>query len=290
MKKFLLIIFINLFSIFWIPASAFSQNLYLFVDKGEKVLEIREGSKIIKKFKAGFGLKSPIPKYKKGDLLTPEGIYRILKIYPSRKFFYFLRLNYPNENDLAWAYYRGKLTRRTFKYYLKLLKKKKNIISSLGNGVGIHGGGAYKIFKNSKGFYKNYHWTKGCIALNNRDLLFLLRYAREGEKVFIVNSHKKLYEILKKFVYPLKIKPFDFFEGEVYFKEKTGVYWDFYLIEKWEGIKKLEISKWENTKLIGLWESDIEGNFEDKIIENMVKEMILKDPSRLIKPPEEPEI
>ena len=49
----------------------------------------------------------------------------------------------------------------------------------------------------------------------------------------MVNFLKKLYRILKKLVYPLRIKLLDFFEDEVYFKRKEKIYWDFYFIEKW---------------------------------------------------------
>ncbi|MCD6489393.1 MAG: hypothetical protein J7K20_01520, partial [Thermodesulfobacterium sp.] len=66
------------------------------IDKGRKILELKEGEKVIALYEAGFGLKSYLPKEKKGDFLTPEGLYQIVDIRTSEKYKYFLELNYPN--------------------------------------------------------------------------------------------------------------------------------------------------------------------------------------------------
>ncbi len=104
MFGFLLIFFLTIYS----KGFSLEENYILF-DKALYKLEVRNGERVIYQFEAGFGLKSPLYKTRKGDFLTPEGIYKIRTIRPSQNYFYFVELSYPNENDISWAYYRGEL-------------------------------------------------------------------------------------------------------------------------------------------------------------------------------------
>lgn len=255
------------------------------VDKGEKTLEIRKEKKTITLYEIGLGLKSPLPKEKKGDFLTPEGIYKIVSIRPSEEYGHFLELNYPNVNDLALAYYKGEIDKEKFIQWMKILENFDIIRDSpFGSKIGIHGGGAFKLEKKNGNIYKNYHWTKGCIALNNKDLLELLKYVKSGEKVYIFNSHKNLYDILKKFVYPVKIKPMEIFEGELYIKLDEYTYLNFYLVEHFPGLRKLIIKRWVKGALREKVESDERGSILDKEKEEHFKKLIIENLENLIKP------
>lgn len=286
MKKFLtvLIFYLIIFSFSFLKAETF-----IIIDKSRKILELKEGKKIINSYEIGLGLESPIPKEKKGDFLTPEGIYKIVYIKASEEYKFFLEINYPNLNDLALAYYKGIINKENFIKWVKMLENSEIIEDSLlGSKIGIHGGGAFKLERKNGKLYKNYHWTKGCIALNDKDLLELLKYVSTTQKVFILNSQKKLYETLKKFVYPTKIKPLEIFEGELYLKLNEDTYLNFYLIEKYQGFKKLIVRKWTKGALKEKLESDESGNFLDK--EEDLKKLFMENLENLLKPYKQLEI
>jgi len=285
MKKFLAIFsfYLIIFSFSYLKAETI-----IFIDKSKKFLEIREKEKIIAKYEIGFGLESVLPKEKRGDFLTPEGVFKIINIKPSEEYKYFLELNYPNLNDLALAYYKGIIEKEKFIKWINMLENKEIVEDSLlGGKIGIHGGGAFKWEKRDGKLYKNYHWTKGCIALNDKDLLGLLKYAKSGQKVFILNSQKKFYDILKKFVYPTKIKPFEIFEGELYLKLNEDTYINFYLLENYQGSKKLVIKKWVRGALKEKIESDESGNIPE---EEDFKKLFIENLENLLKPYKQLEI
>uniref|UniRef100_A0A7C4JSP9 L,D-TPase catalytic domain-containing protein n=1 Tax=Thermodesulfobacterium geofontis TaxID=1295609 RepID=A0A7C4JSP9_9BACT len=285
MKKFLAIFpfYLIIFSFSYLKAETI-----IFIDKSKKILEIREKEKIIAKYEIGLGLESTLPKEKRGDFLTPEGVFKIINIKPSEEYKYFLELNYPNLNDLALAYYKGIIEKEKFIKWINMLENKEIVEDSLlGGKIGIHGGGAFKWEKRDGKLYKNFHWTKGCIALNNKDLLELLKYAKSGQKVFILNSQKKFYDILKKFVYPTKIKPFEIFEGELYLKLNEETYINFYLLENYQGSKKLVIKKWVRGALKEKIESDESGNIPE---EEDFKKLFIEKLENLLKPCKQLEI
>jgi|YelNatPaOPRAMG01_1025707.scaffolds.fasta_scaffold15839_5 hypothetical protein len=286
MKKILTIF---LFYLIIFSFSFSKAETIIIIDKSKKTLEIREKEKIIAEYEIGLGLESTLPKEKKGDFLTPEGVFKIINIKPSEEYKYFLELNYPNLNDLALAYYKGIIEKEKFIKWINMLENKEIIEDSLlGGKIGIHGGGAFKLEKKNGKIYKNYHWTKGCIALDNKDLLELLKYIKNGQKVFIFNSQKKLYDILKKFVYPTKIKPLEIFEGELYLKLNEDTYINFHLIENYQGFKKLTIKKWVRGALKEKIESDESGNITNK--EDNLKKLFIENLENLLKPYKQLEI
>ncbi|HEA83880.1 MAG TPA: murein L,D-transpeptidase [Thermodesulfobacterium geofontis] len=282
MRKIWIILFLFMFILQFYSLKA---ETIIVIDKGRKILELKEGKKVIALYEVGLGLKSSLPKEKKGDFLTPEGLYQIVDIRTSEKYKYFLELNYPNLNDLALAYYKGLIEKEEFIKLIKVLEEFKIIENSLlGNKIGIHGGGAFKLEKKNGKVYKNYHWTKGCIALSNKDLIKLLKYVKIDQKVYILNSQKKLYDILKKFVYPTKVKPLEIFEGGLYLKLDDYTYLNFQLSEYYQGLKKLVIKRWHRGALKEKIESDEAGNFPDVEKERYFKELIIKNLGNLFKP------
>lgn len=242
------------------------EDYYLVFDKARYQLELRKEGEIIYSFEGGYGLKSLLYKIRKGDFLTPEGIYQIKAIRPSKNYFYFIEITYPNENDLSLAYFMGVL-------------KEERIGNPhlLGTEIGIHGGGPAKIEKGKR----DLNWTQGCIALSNEDLKTLLKFVRPGQKVFILNSSKPLYEILKKLVYPVKVKPLEFWEGELYLKLNNETYWYFYLHEKKGGLKTLIFKEWIRGRLNKTFTSQPDGSLEN---EEEIKRGLLANLYLLIEP------
>ncbi len=255
--SFIIIIFI--FNPSFILAKRESQGYYIVIDKAKNQLFLKKREKIVATYKVGTGIKSKLFKEKRGDFLTPEGLYRIIKIRPSQRFEYFYLLNYPNTNDVFWAYFKGRI--RNF--------DKTEVQKILGNEIGIHGGGAFR---------EGFHWTKGCIALNHRDILALKPYLFVGEKVFIINSQKPLYEILKKLVKPVQIVPYKIFKGELYLKVDPVTYYHFIIKESIYGEKRLIVEKFvrgdKKFKIVSL----ADGRFCPKLrfLEESFKRMVLR--------------
>ncbi|PMP65135.1 MAG: hypothetical protein C0190_07060 [Thermodesulfobacterium geofontis] len=288
MKKFLLLLVFYLIILpsYFLIAETPS---IIIIDKNKKTLEIRKEGKIVASYEIGLGLESLLPKEKKGDFLTPEGIYKIVYIKASEEYRFFLGLNYPNLNDLALAYYKGIIDKEKFIKWMRMLENSEIIEDSLlGGKIGIHGGGAFKLEEKNGKTYKNYHWTKGCIALNDKDLIEFLKYINTGQSVFILNSQKKLYEILKKFVYPTKIKPLEIFEGELYLKINEYTYLSFHIIETYRGMKKLFVKKWIRGALKEKIESDASGDLLEK--EEDFKKLLIENLENILKPYKQLEI
>ena len=95
-----------------------------------------------------------------GDDRTPEGLYTIVKKHPSRRFHWFMRLNYPNKVD------------RT--RYAQLrdedripLDEEDGKLAGEGGAIGIHGTDQPILNRGQV------DWTTGCISLDN-DAIFKL--------------------------------------------------------------------------------------------------------------------
>lgn len=101
-----------------------------------------------------------------GDLRTPEGNYLIVAKHPSRRFGWFLRINYPNAIDEArFDHLRAdhELSRRARE----------------GGQIGIHG------TDNPLLNVGDVNWTTGCISVDNSDIIELARLLPTGTLVVI---------------------------------------------------------------------------------------------------------
>ncbi|MCS7199490.1 MAG: L,D-transpeptidase [Caldimicrobium sp.] len=148
------------------------EEIFLLYDKAKYRIYVRKGEKTLLEFPAGHGLRTFLPKNKKGDFLTPEGLYQIKDIRPSSLYYLFAELTYPNINDISLAYYRGDLDWEKLKEVWSCSTD--SLKNTLGYAIGIHGGGDGK----REGTKINFNWTQGCIALNNSDLEVLLRFLK----------------------------------------------------------------------------------------------------------------
>jgi murein L,D-transpeptidase YafK len=119
------------------------------------------------------------PKIWRGDNRTPEGIYRVCQIKPSR-FKTFLWLSYPNEADARKALEAGQIT---FGEYQRIVQAQEDgqcppADTALGGLVGIHGDYADPP--------RHYDWTEGCIALpGDAELEQLVGLVHAGTPVVI---------------------------------------------------------------------------------------------------------
>jgi hypothetical protein len=167
------------------------------IDKGIHRLFLYKDGKVIESYVVSLGIDSVSPKRRRGDKSTPEGCYYVTCKKCKSKFYKFLGLSYPNKVD-AWLGLRNRLV--SLKEYLLIA----NAISaggpppactSLGGGIGIHGGGVYR--NNGKCVVRD--WTDGCIALNNQAIDAIYSFCNVGDIVFILNSKHHFFDMMRPF-------------------------------------------------------------------------------------------
>jgi lipoprotein-anchoring transpeptidase ErfK/SrfK len=127
-------------------------------------VDLYNGGRLIRSYKADMGSRSINAKLRSGDSATPEGRYQITAKKPGSAYYKALALSYPNDADRAeFARLRnlGRIPRG----------------ASLGGLIEIHGDGG-----------RGKDWTRGCVALANPDMDDLFRRAGVGTPVTIVGG------------------------------------------------------------------------------------------------------
>ncbi len=144
------------------------QNTLIKIFKEERLLELYADGQLIDKFNIGLGSSPVGAKNKEGDRKTPVGKYYICTKNDKSRFTLFLGISYPNIEDAQRGLEDGLIDKDTFEEV-----KQANISqirppwkTALGGEVGIHGGGSSS------------DWTWGCIALSNKDIKTLWKYAK----------------------------------------------------------------------------------------------------------------
>lgn len=134
------------------------------VVKDRNTLTLYDGGKPVKTYRVDLGYRSVSDKLRAGDAATPEGRYRIVARKPRSTYYKALLLDYPNEEDRAEferLRRRGHLPRGAMP----------------GGLIEIHGEGG-----------RGKDWTRGCLALSNRDMDDLFGRVGVGTPVTIVGS------------------------------------------------------------------------------------------------------
>jgi len=136
----------------------------ILVDKlAHRCLLVNRG-KLEKSYPANLGRNWYRQKIQERDASTPEGHYRVRRMFPSGKYGFALLLDYPNGDD-----------RERFED----LKRRGEIspTARIGGGVEIHGGGRLDS-----------DWTEGCVSLETSDMRDLYRRSSVGMRVTIVGT------------------------------------------------------------------------------------------------------
>ncbi len=117
------------------------------IEKKARRLTLYSKGEPIKVYKIALGRNSEGPKQREGDDKTPEGMYTIDSRNHQSGYHLALHISYPNEKDKLAA---------------------KSLGVSPGGGIMIHG------IKNGLGWLGGLHrlfdWTKGCIAVTDREI------------------------------------------------------------------------------------------------------------------------
>lgn len=119
----------------------------ILIEKAARRLTLFSKGEAIKIYRIALGGKPIGQKEREGDNKTPEGIYKIDSRNRSSRYHVALHISFPNDKDR---------------------KRAKELGASPGGEVMIHG------IKNGFGWVGGFHtwldWTKGCIAVTNKEI------------------------------------------------------------------------------------------------------------------------
>ena len=135
---------------------------YLIINKSSRQLVIFLNNGEIKNFSISLGFEPFGTKVKKGDGKTPEGLYYIENKIKESSFYLALQISYPNPWDIRRAL-----------------------------NLNLHPGGQIMIHGLPNADYDlKYHnklndWTEGCIAVSNKEMLYLWKNIEKGVPILI---------------------------------------------------------------------------------------------------------
>jgi len=127
-------------------------------------------------FEAELGKNWVGDKRTRGDMATPEGMYKIAKKFDGGKTKYYkaLLLDYPNDEDVQ-------------KFKAEIERGSLPASARIGGLIEIHGNGG-----------KGIDWTEGCIALTDKEMDMIFKIVRVGTPVTIIGSMVELKDVVDK--------------------------------------------------------------------------------------------
>ena len=127
--------------------------------------------RLFKTYHAVFGRSfEPGTKLWEGDRRTPEGVYAIVEKHPSRRWDWFLTLNYPNSLD---------------RYRYDQMRTGGEVPTADGRPVGVGGRIGIHGTDNPVLNRGDINWTTGCISVDDEDVEELTRLLPNGTLVII---------------------------------------------------------------------------------------------------------
>jgi murein L,D-transpeptidase YafK len=147
--------------------------------KSRREMQLRDGAQVLQRFQVALGIQPKAPKRMRGDLRTPVGRYFISAKRPSKEFYRFLGISYPNVVDAERGYKDRLIDARQWGviFLANLRGNSPTWQTPLGGMVGIHGyGGRPHIVVD---------WTEGCIAVGNDEIEVLYDAVSVGTPVLI---------------------------------------------------------------------------------------------------------
>jgi murein L,D-transpeptidase YafK len=151
-------------------------NPRMIAKKGERILQVFDGGKLVKTYPMALGFTPEGDKEKQGDGKTPEGDFFIFVKNPKSKFHLGLGVSYPSKEDAVRGLASGLINKSQHDQIVKAIEtgKMPPQKTALGGEVYIHGGGVGR------------DWTWGCIALTDADVEEIYNAVEVGAKITIL--------------------------------------------------------------------------------------------------------
>jgi murein L,D-transpeptidase YafK len=146
------------------------------IRKSSRVLELYDGSRLVRTFEVVLGFSPSLDKEIEGDGRTPEGEFYVFAKNPKSRFHVSLGLSYPAPDDAERGLAGGLISKDEWDAILKATSEKEMPPQKtrLGGEIYIHGGGTAS------------DWTDGCIALEDEEMTELFEAILVGTKVLIL--------------------------------------------------------------------------------------------------------
>jgi murein L,D-transpeptidase YafK len=127
------------------------------VHKADRKMYLFHHDRVLREYDIALGFMPVGHKEFEGDGKTPEGVYQISYKNPDSRFHLSLKINYPNEADIAFAEAQGK---------------------DPGGDIVIHGGPREPTTDRD--------WTWGCIAVSDREMERIYSMVEVGTPILIL--------------------------------------------------------------------------------------------------------
>lgn len=162
----------------------------IIVRKSDQTLELRLDGVTVRTYRVCLGAEPLGPKRVTGDKKTPEGDYFICYKSAASKFWRFLGISYPGEEDAQEAFEKGMIPLGQRDEILECVRngRRPPWNTRLGGWVGIHGYPTEYSMRRwvSLLFPKPHNWTDGCIAMWNFEIEELFGHVDVGTPVMIL--------------------------------------------------------------------------------------------------------
>ena len=161
---------------FVVPAPAPEPGeLWVVLSKSKRRLVVLRGEEEIRSFPVVLGFEPDGDKQREGDGRTPVGTFYVCQKNAKSRYYLFIGLSYPNEEDARRGLSDGLITREQHDAIMRAVAQHRTPpwYTRLGGEIGFHGGGI------------GWDWTQGCVALDNGNMRDLYALIRIGTSVTI---------------------------------------------------------------------------------------------------------
>ncbi len=165
------------------PAPVMADEVWVRVDTAARTLYILRDDTVLARLEdISIGRGGVSRERRLGDGTTPLGTFHIAWINSDSPFRLFFGFDYPNLDHARAALEGGHIDAQTYDVIREALESGRAPPQTtvLGGMLGIHGLGT-----SDPEVHRDFNWTKGCIALTNRQVEELARYARIGTRVVV---------------------------------------------------------------------------------------------------------
>lgn len=165
-----------------LPGGARAEVWVLIDTAGHRLAVYRDHSPLLSIRNIAIGSGGAALTRTEGDATTPLGEFRVSRINRDSRFHVFLGLDYPTLGHAKRAHAAGLIDSETYDSFEQLLAingvPPQN--TPLGGNIGIHG-----IGQGDPDIHRQYDWTRGCIAVTNKQIEQLAGLIRVGTRVLI---------------------------------------------------------------------------------------------------------
>jgi murein L,D-transpeptidase YafK len=145
------------------------------IHKKARRLDVINGSEVFRSFPVALGFSPDDDKEVEGDGKTPEGMFYVFAKNAQSKFHLSLGISYPSIEDAKRGLSKNLISSEEASEISKAVDEKQMPPqkTALGGEIYIHGGGIES------------DWTKGCVALSNKEMTELFDLIPKGAEVRI---------------------------------------------------------------------------------------------------------